>query len=205
METEINLSQKAPKKKFPFVTIVVSVVLLGALAGVYFWQQSIVKGLNEDKSKLNSEKSSLNQEIDKLKEIEIALNQRIAFLDKSLRDATASSRVQIGRLNISVKSSQKYDSSSPDTSDGIVIELEAKNNTNQVLFFSRYAMKLKDNQNRSYTRVVDPLVKNITPLSDQAVQPGETINGGVFFEGSPITSGTYTFYYEDQSFTITLN
>jgi hypothetical protein len=207
METEVNLNPNTPKKKLPLLTAGVSLLAIVLILAVYFWQQTNVNSLAKEKNDLSDRVNMLNSDLAKLKDVEKSnseLNAKIAFLDKALRDATASSRVQIAKLSVVLKSSQKFDSTEPDLGDGIVVELEAKNNSNQILFFSRYAIKLKDGQNRSYTRVVDPYVKGTTPISDQAVQPGETITGSVFFEGSPITAGSYTFYYEDQSFPITL-
>jgi len=218
-------AEPTPKTKSKKIHLIYSGVSLAVIIivglVVYFWQQGLVKNSQEETRQLQEKVKSSE---DKVKDLETQsgdLKTRIAFLEQALREATASSGQEVGNLTIVIKNTQRYDdpSNGNDNDLPVVINLEVKNNTNQALYYSKFAMKLKDAQNHSYSNPFDPpTVKyanmndpndngtptGFTPIPDQGVQPGETITGHVAFSGVPNSITSFTFFYGDMSFPITV-
>ncbi|MDP2671320.1 MAG: DUF4352 domain-containing protein [bacterium] len=227
MET-VDLSQpKTPKNKKPLlITAAVSIFLaLIAAIAVYLWQQGLVAGLSQDKKDLNSKVDSLTSQLDKLNKVEkknADLAAKVAFLDKALREATASANQEIGSLTITINSVKEWDDPmnlADDDTLEIIMSLDIKNNTDQPLYYSKFAMKLKDAQNHTYGNPYDPPTTvcteggaadcttkptGFTRIPDQGVQPGETISGEIAFGSLPKSTKNYTFFYEEQTFPITV-
>ncbi len=209
-----------PKSKKVFLIssgiILVSVLVVGAI--VYFWQQGLVKTSEDEAKSLKEKISSQDKEIGDFKKSTSELKTRVAFLEQALREATASSGQQVGNLTITVKSIERWDNPSTSGDDAwVVIGLDIKNNTQQALYYSKFAMKLKDSQNHSYSNPSDPYTKEcakvdddstckstgFVSIPDQGLQPGETVTGHVAFTEVPKTETKLTFYYADQAFPIT--
>ncbi|HEX7455853.1 MAG TPA: DUF4352 domain-containing protein [Candidatus Nanoarchaeia archaeon] len=221
-EAEVLKSEASPppkpkgNKKPIIITIVIAVVLIiTAVAGVYLWQQGKVRGLSGDKNSLEDKMASQSAQLAELGKENTNLKSRVVFLEKSLREATASAQAQ-GELtpsvgNVSHYTSKIFSEPSADANDFLLIDLTVKNSSKQTLYFSIFNLKLKDDENKAYPYYTTAapylansfdLPKGKVELRDQQVNADETVTGTVIFF-VPKTKNLFTLLYNTSKFTIT--
>ena len=88
-----NAKPKMSKKPIIITSAIGLVLIVLVSLGIYLWQQGIVKGLYEDKGFLEAKMVSQSAQIATLGKDNTDLKTRINFLEKELREATASSQL----------------------------------------------------------------------------------------------------------------
>ncbi|MDP2720589.1 MAG: DUF4352 domain-containing protein [bacterium] len=201
-----SVSKPKVNKKPIIITALVGLgLIIASSLGVYFWQQGIAKGLNQEKTTLNEKVASQSAQITKIEKENTDLKTKVNFLEKSLKEATASA--EFGELSFSdiQATHYTYDEAGVERSV-LLIDLTAKNETKQTLFISAFSFKLKDTNNKSYPLAEQgafPLPSGKVLIFDQPAVPGEAVSGTVAFN-APKTIKLFTLYYDTQQFTITI-
>ena len=196
---------KANKKTIIITGLIGLGLIITSTLGIYFWQQGIVKGLSQEKATLDKKIASQSAQITKIEKENTDLKTKVNFLEKSLKEATASA--EFGELSFSDIKASHYTFDDEGLERNLVlVETTVKNEADQTLFLSAFSFKLKDSNNKSYPltqNAADVLPGGKVALFDQQVASGETINGTVAFD-APKTIGLFTLYYDTQQFTITI-
>ncbi|MEX0622101.1 MAG: DUF4352 domain-containing protein [Candidatus Woykebacteria bacterium] len=201
-----------PKKRFyrkpTFIISIVALILIVVTGvGIYFWQQGIVAGLKDEKSLLDEKVASQSAQIAKVEKGNKDFQTKINFLEKSLKEATASAQFEFGDLTIASVSGKHFvyeDEGGP--VNFVLVDVSMKNDTEQTLFLSTLGFKLKDANNKSYPQASTGTYKlpsGKVLIFDQQMAAGETVSGSVVFS-APKTVNLFTLIYENQERTITV-
>ncbi|OGY25536.1 MAG: hypothetical protein A2Z11_03875 [Candidatus Woykebacteria bacterium RBG_16_43_9] len=202
-----NTKSKISKRLLIIVSILVVVFIVLSGSGIYFLQQGKINTLTSDKEALKEKITSQSAQLKKLDKEKSDLNSKVSFLEKSLKEATASANFEFGELTFSNLKASHYTFDDEGLERNLVlVDMTVKNETDQTLFLSAFSFKLKDSNNKSYPltqNAADVLPSGKGALFDQQVAPGETINGTVAFDASKTTS-LFTLFYDAQQFTVTV-
>lgn len=203
----VAVNPKINKRPFIIVSIVAVVFIVLSGLGIYFLQQGKISTLTSDKEALKEEIASQSAQLEKLDKEKSNLNSKVSFLEKSLKEATASANFEFGELTFSNLKASHYTFDDEGLERNLVlIDMTVKNETDQTLFLSVSSFKLKDSNNKSYPltqNAADVLPSGKVALFDQQVAPGETINGTVAFD-VPKTISLFTLFYDTEQFTLTV-
>ena len=208
----LNPTKLKKSKKQLIIYLVIAAVVIGIIAGVYIIGKN---SLNNKTSEFETEKKKLTQQIasqsaqlNKLVKEKTDLNARVTFLDKSLKEATASSNFEFGTLSIPLATATQftYEEEGVTSVDLLLVDVTLKNDTEKTLFLSTLSFKLKDTDNKSYPMpdkesYVLPSGKVL--LFDQQMAAGETVSGTVVFQ-APKSIKLFTLLYEKNERTLTV-
>lgn len=195
-------------KKPIFIVSIAGVILIIATGvGIYSWQRGIVNGLMGEKSSLEEKVASQSAQLEKLGKESRDLKSKMSFLEKSLREATASAQFEFGELTIAAAKGEHFLYESEGGPVNLVlVDVTMKNNTEQNLFLSALNFKLKDTNNKSYSQAEEGIYKlpsGKVIIFDQQMAAGETVSGTLVF-AAPKTISLFTLFYDTHQLTLTV-
>ena len=135
----LDLTKVKKSKKQLIISIVIVTVVIGILAGVYFiGQNSLSNKTSEfeaEKKKLTQQIASQSAQLNKLAKEKTDLNARVICLDKSLKEATASSSFEFGTLSIPLVTATQftYEEEGVTSVDLLLVDVTLKNDTEKNL------------------------------------------------------------------------
>jgi len=202
-------SKNNRKKRIIISTI--AALIIGIVAGIFLVQQGSLNNktseFDTEKQKLSEQIASQSAQLKKLERGKTDLNSKISFLEKSLKEATASASFEFGALSISTAAATQFIfEEAGETQDFVLVNVTLKNDTEQTLFLSTLSFKLKDVDNKSYPTPEEGsyvLPSGKVLLFDQQMAPGETVSGTVVFS-APKSIKLFTLFYEKVERTLTV-
>jgi len=204
---EAKSSSLSPKQKKLIIIVSIVILILASFFGAYLWQGRKVADLQVQNDSLKSDVDSVRKEADLLKSEIQKLKTRNTFLERALKEATASAQFVLEDLKISILSVSRYEAQ-PGEAVGwledqkpVVVKISAKNDSKQTLYISKSSFRLKDDNNQTY--FADSAPDGSAQLGDQPVTSGETVVGSIGFLNVPKSETIFTLYYNDMKFTIT--
>lgn len=207
----LNPTKAKKSKKQLIIYLVIAAVVTGIIAGVYIiGKNSLNNKISEfeaEKKRLTEQVASQSAQLNKLEKEKTDLNSKVTFLEKSLKEATASSSFEFGTLSITTATATQFTFEEAGIAqDLLLVDVTLKNDTKQTLFLSTLSFKLKDTDNKSYPMpdkgsYVLPSGKVL--LFDQQMAAGETVSGTVVFK-TPKSIKLFTLLYENNERTLTV-
>jgi len=208
--------KKNINKKKVVIIVVVVIILLGAICSGAYRGYASYDSVKKQRDDLSNQVSQLESNSKRLETQNQELTTNLEDANKQLKEVhDEAEEMKSSVLTVSVtgttKDSRGYVHQRNNNIHDIIVDLTVKNESKTELYFSIENLKLKDEQNKSYTPLSSscwPPAANKQLLKSQLLAPGETITGSVCYGGMfnnpiPATMSTFIFQYGEVTTTIT--